>query len=135
MYRILKPGGILVVVDSFRTPHPLSYMVNKLYRRFSIEFGYANLAVITDFEKYLKNKGFNDVRIKDISKKVRRSVFQFGMLAAPYYVSKTIRKRFYFKKRSSKDKLRDYYQGNAVIAGVCGLLGAISYYGTSAKKP
>ena len=132
MYRILKPGGRLVVVDSFRTPRKLSFMMKKMYRKFCVEFGYANLAIITDFEKYLKNKGFEDIVVENISKNVSRSVFQFSVMAAPYYASKTIRNIFRRKLTNSK---RDYYQGNAVIAGGCGLLKIIGYYGTSAKKP
>jgi cyclopropane fatty-acyl-phospholipid synthase-like methyltransferase len=135
MYRILKPGGILVVIDSFRKTHTLSPIMHKIYRRFYVEFGNANLSYLSDFEQYLKRKQFIELKINNISKNVRRSVLQFSVVAGPFYLLKTIRKTFNYGKRKSNSNLKDYYQGNTIMAGVCGLLGIIGYYGISAKKP
>jgi hypothetical protein len=134
MYRILKPKGRLVIVDSFRTQKFLNPMMNKIYNRFQIEYGNANLEVITDIEQYFKEKGFVDLKIEDISKNVRRSIIQWSIIALPYYVNKKIMGIELFKGKKNKDELKEYYRGNTILAGICGLYGIIKYFGISALK-
>jgi tocopherol O-methyltransferase len=116
MYRILKPGGRLVIVDAFRTNRPMNTIMDKIYQQFCIEFGYANLAVITNFKQLLTEKGFVNVQFKDISKNVRRSILQWSIIAAPYYFNKTILKTMSFKRNKTKDGYSDYYRGNFLLA-------------------
>jgi tocopherol O-methyltransferase len=134
MYRILKPGGRLVVIDAFRTDRPLKPMMKKIYRRFCVEFGNANLAVISNFKQHVTDKGFVDVLCKNITKNMRRSVIQWSIVSAPYFVKKNIMGIMPLKRKKTKADLSDFYNGNTTLAAICGFCGIIGYYSLSAIK-
>lgn len=134
MYRILKPDGHLAVVDGFRTPRPINFMMEKIYQQFRIEFGYVDPAIISNFEHYLKQRGFAEIKIEDISKNVRNSVFQWSILDAPTYISKMLKRTINFGRINPNEDPSSYFKGNMVLGGICGLCGVIRYYGISAVK-
>ena len=95
-----------VVIDAFRTDRPLKPMMKKIYRRFCVEFGYANLAVISNFKHYLTEKGFVDVLCKNITKNIRRSVIQWSIISAPYFIKKNIMGMIPFVKKNKSGSQR-----------------------------
>jgi cyclopropane fatty-acyl-phospholipid synthase-like methyltransferase len=135
MYRILKPGARLVVVDCFRKTRDLNPMLNKIYKKFCKDFGNMNPAVLTDFKTILKKRGFSNVIIDDISKNARRSFVQLTIITAPSYVSKIIKKSINFRTKEQTDNLSYHVQSNPAITGLCVLCGIVGYYGISALKP
>jgi tocopherol O-methyltransferase len=134
MYRILKPGGRLVVIDAFRTNRPLKPIMQKIYRRFCIEFGYTNLVNNSNFDEYLKEKGFVNVISRDITKNIRRSVLQWSLVSAPYFVKKNIKRIVPIGGKKTNANLSEYYNGNTTLAAICGLSGIIGYFSFSALK-
>ena len=133
MYRILKPGGRLVVVDVFRTSKKIGNLMDKIYYCFSTSYGNAVLTKITDYKKYLNKRGFKDIYIENITWNVAPSVFLWSFPAISNYISNKFKFEKSFDKDSKKKNIQYDKYGNlfAFIVGACGV---IKYYGTSAKK-
>jgi len=133
MYRILKPGGRLVVVDVFRTSKKIGNLMDKIYYCFSTSYGNAVLTKITDYKKYLNKKGFKDIYIENITWNVAPSVFLWSFPAISNYISNKFKFEKSFDKDNKKKDIQYDKYGNlfAFIVGACGV---IKYYGTSAKK-
>jgi ubiquinone/menaquinone biosynthesis C-methylase UbiE len=135
MYRILKPGGRFVVVDGFRTPRPLNPIMKKIYQRFCYDFGYVNLAIISEYKRYLEEKGFTEIFIKDISKNVQLSVFLIGVVTLPDFSFKIFKKKIFPLIDNNQNNDFSYqFHGNTIWAGICGLCKVIRYYGIYSVK-
>jgi len=133
MYRILKPGGTLAVVDAFRTPRKIGNMMKKTYNCFSTAYGNAVLTRIDEYKKYLNEKGFENILVENITWNVAPSVFLWSFPAISNYVSKKIKVNKSSENSKNNDKNQYDKYGNlfAFIVGACGI---IKYYGTSAIK-
>jgi ubiquinone/menaquinone biosynthesis C-methylase UbiE len=134
MYRILKPGGNLAVIDCFKRKKKLNPTMQKIYRQFTIEFGYAKPTEINSFKEDLKNNGFSNVKVKDISRNVGVSVFFTSLYSTPVFVSKMIKRALKFGKLKVTDNLVGYSRGATVLGGIVGLSGVIGYFATSCVK-
>ena len=134
MFSILKPGGRLVVVDSFRIKDPLNPIMQKIYNEFCLGFGYANLPVLDSYTTYLKEKGFSKINVEDISKNVGKSVFVYSVAVFPFFLSNISKRVLKFGKYRLADDLVGFYRGSTILAGLLGLSGAIGYFGTSTVK-
>jgi tocopherol O-methyltransferase len=87
-YKILKPNTKLVVTDGFLTGKSLNYFVQIAY-----DFDLAKAALppmekIEDFKLYLKEVGFNDIKIQDITKNIRLSFFIMSLISFTYFLKR-----------------------------------------------
>lgn len=75
-YRLLKPGGRLVIADAFlkKSPGQLSGFAKKGYRRLCSHWSLEKLGAIEEVERQLKNVGFSKVTIEPISWRAAPSV-------------------------------------------------------------
>lgn len=85
-YRLLKPGGKLVVLDAFRVTKDLSARDEKVYRDFLEGFVLDNLVFRSDFCGDMKKIGFGEVsfesQVEGIQKTLRKFYIE-GSLAYP----------------------------------------------------
>ncbi len=69
-YRILKPGGRLVVADGFQNKPELSVQEQEMMQSWLSAWVVPFLATPEDFCSFLRNAGFQSIRFDDITKNV-----------------------------------------------------------------
>ena len=99
MYRILKPRGLLVIIDGFRTNVQLSRFFINIYRWLCKSWGQPNFVPLEDFKYSLKKKGFHEIEIRDITKNILFTLMWVDILSIPYLsliaVNKILRGKSY----------------------------------------
>lgn len=87
MYRLLKPGGRLIVADGFRSDErTFSASEEKKYHQFISGWAVPNLSSQAEHIAWCKEAGFLTVDDEDISADVEvhaKSIFRFGLLFIP----------------------------------------------------
>jgi tocopherol O-methyltransferase len=87
-YRILEPGGRLVVADAFLKKSMLLSEDQEIYDNFLKGFAVPNLSTKDEFEKDLKIAGFQGIEFHDKTNSVEKSCKQIsflGKLLIPLY--------------------------------------------------
>lgn len=133
MYRILKPGGILVITDVFRTLVELNPVLTNIYDSFCKGWGLSDLIDIEEFIFYLEKEGFHNIVNKAVTKHVTRTILRGDVLSIPYLVSMMSKKIFLGKKyQMTKDS---QFPGiSPVLTSMLGLKKAITYNAVTAMK-
>ncbi len=133
MYRILKPGGILVITDVFRTLVELNPVLTNIYDSFCKGWGLSDLIDIEEFIFYLEKEGFHNIVNKAVTKQVTRTILRGDVLSIPYLVSMMSKKIFLGKKyQMTKDS---QFPGiSPVLTSMLGLKKAITYNAVTAMK-
>ncbi|MDP3793010.1 MAG: methyltransferase domain-containing protein [bacterium] len=72
-YRVIKPGGRLVVADGFLNREVLK-TEEKLYDDFLIGFVLSNLAKVSDFKQDMEKVGFKEINVWDKTINIMRSL-------------------------------------------------------------
>jgi len=127
MQRILKPGGVLVVVDGFRTDRPLNPIIQLLYDDVNKGRGNLRPPSVTRFKQRLDKRGFKDIKVDDITKNVSRSQLRSFLIGIPFFLF-TMTKRVVKYKTYDWTRDRYYYLGASVLAALVGLSGITAYY-------
>jgi len=133
MYRILKPGGILVITDVFRTLVELNPILTNIYDSFCKGWGLSDLIDIEEFIFYLEKEGFHNIVNKAVTKHVTRTILRGDVLSIPYLVSMMSKKIFLGKKyQMTKDS---QFPGiSPVLTSMLGIKKAITYNAVTAMK-
>lgn len=74
-YRLLKPGGKLVVLDGFKHQMKTTSSQKRAYSQFLEGWFLPNLATQEEFENYMLKTGFYKVKFKDKTSEIFRSSF------------------------------------------------------------
>jgi cyclopropane fatty-acyl-phospholipid synthase-like methyltransferase len=85
-YRLLHPGGRLVLIDGFRTRRPFSADDESFMQRFAIGWGTPDYVTAEEMLGALQASGFSDLRFDDVSKHAEPTINRLhllGGLAAP----------------------------------------------------
>lgn len=136
MYRILKPGGKLVVLDGFQNDMRINPVLKKIYESFLFGRGYQkkNLPLIDIYRKLLENNGFEDIYIKDISKNVAKSQIRGMIIGIPFFISYVLKYIFSLGKYNRSSNFFDFSMGVSVLTPIIALKNISRYYLTTAKK-
>ena len=107
-YRILKPGGSLVIADAFlkKQPEELCTGSNFCYQKLCEGWSLKRLATIHQLEHELHEIGFKHVNIEDISFRVAPSVLHVpfaitGFMLKKLFLGKTIKKESFNNLKGS----------------------------------
>ena len=133
LYRILKSGGILVIIDCFRTSVRLNQPFYLFYLWFRKSWGLPNLASVDEFKDLLKTTDFRNIVAKDLTKNVIRSILRENFVSSPYLFSILLHKI----QQGKYYKMKDDPNVLAVAAFCSSLLGlkkAITYNAITAIK-
>ncbi len=71
-YRVLKPGGKIIVADGFLERAPYEGKEEEIYDTFLRGFILPNLAIIDDFKKGLIRVGFKNIRVLDKTLEIQK---------------------------------------------------------------
>jgi ubiquinone/menaquinone biosynthesis C-methylase UbiE len=85
-YRVLKPGGRLVMSDYFRLSRSLDPRDEALLRKWLRQWVVPDLATVGEFTRDLAGAGFADVAAEDVTTNIRRSarrMFITGLITSP----------------------------------------------------
>lgn len=74
-HRLLKPNGKMIIDDIFLIKTPSSNFLKKAYESYCKTWNVPCLEALEEFKSSLKEIGFNEIKILDITKNVRVSFF------------------------------------------------------------
>ena len=86
-FRVLKPGGRLIVADGYRTNKTLNAKEESIMTKWEDGYAVHRLATDIDFEKRILNVGFKNSKIEDTTALVMPSakrLYYFGLAAIGY---------------------------------------------------
>lgn len=106
MYRVLKPGGKLVVADFFKT-RPFDIEADKDMLVMFNGWAIADIQTVNEFEIDGEAEGFNHIASNDYTKEVRKSVnaLYYAYLAGAWYS-----KLYNFFNKDTGAFARDHYK-------------------------
>jgi len=133
MYRILKPGGILVITDVFRTFFELNPILTNIYNSFCKGWGLSDLIDIEEFIFYLEKERFHNIVNKTITKHVTRTILRGDVLSIPYLVS-MMGKKIFLGKKYQMTKDSQFPGISPVLTTMLGIKKAITYNAVTAMK-
>lgn len=107
-YRILKPGGRLLISDYFLR-HPKNKDENEILNKWGDSWSIDNFIFEDDFLKEVKNTGFNSFFLKDISENVYPSI---KLMNRAYYPGIFISRISYFLGQRTDKQLNNSKSGN-----------------------
>ncbi|UCH15580.1 MAG: class I SAM-dependent methyltransferase [Bacteroidales bacterium] len=93
-YRMLKPGGRLVLADYFKTGN-FSTDNNKIMKRWLNNWAISDLDTVEDFEYKLIKAGFRNIVIDDYSRNIKSSARRMYLVSFPGYIATKLYNLFY----------------------------------------
>jgi ubiquinone/menaquinone biosynthesis C-methylase UbiE len=133
LYRILKPGGILVIIDAFLTSVQINPFLKKVYICFCKGWGLSNLIKLAEFEDFLKTEGFHKIETRDITKNVLRTILRGDVLSIPYIPS-TIIKKIILRRNYKIEEDLNFIAIVPFLTSILGLKKGMSYNSITAIK-
>lgn len=134
--RILKPGGRLVILDGFRTTKPIPGILKKIYQIWLDGRGLLDLEATTDITTCLKQQGFQEVIVTDISSHVFQSYFFGVLIGSLFFIPALIKKIIGMKNQCDTTDYQDFdcYMAVTLAGGFLALYGCFKYYAITATK-
>jgi ubiquinone/menaquinone biosynthesis C-methylase UbiE len=132
MYRILKPGGRLVVLDGFRTQKHLSPMMHKAYHHWLSGRAIDDLVSINDCVMLITKQKFQQITATDISSRTAASVLRGVVIGLPFFFSILVKSIVSLNRYKRSDD--NFYMGVSFCGGLLAVSGCLKYYAVTAIK-
>jgi tocopherol O-methyltransferase len=131
-YRVLRPGGRLVILDGFRSRKKLSPMMRKAYNHWLSSRAIDDLMSISDCVKALTEQKFKQIIPKDISPHIAASQIRGVVVGLPFFFSVLVKSIASLNRYQRSDN--SYYMGVSFCGGVLAVSGCTRYYAVTAIK-
>ncbi|MCJ7697199.1 MAG: class I SAM-dependent methyltransferase [Thermoplasmata archaeon] len=132
MYRILKPGGRLVVLDGFRTQKRLSPMMQKAYHHWLSGRAIDDLVSINDCVMLMAEQKFQQITATDISSRTAASELRGVVIGLPFFFSILVKSIVSLNRYKRSDD--NFYMGVSFCGGLLAVSGRSKYYAVTAIK-
>jgi len=106
MARILRPGGVLLVADFFRTAPDYPPKDEELIRKYENSWSVPRFATVAELHESMSKFGFSEITFDNISDQIRKSSTRLHRLFYFGIVVKSIRRLF---KKTSQTKLNNLW--------------------------
>lgn len=133
MFRVLKPGGRLVIVDGFRTNVPLNPITQKIYDSWLKVRGNPYLISTKKFKSYLDIVGLKEITIFNLAKNIRYNMIRGLIIGIPFFCSSIIKRMIKRGKYEPTEDV-DYFFGVSVLSCFLGLGKILEYNAITAVK-
>ena len=131
-YRVLKPGGRLVILDGFRLKDKLSPMMERAYNHWLSGRAIDDLMSIKDCVKELTKQKFKQISPQDISPHIAASEIRGVVVGLPFFFSVLAKSIMSLNRYTRLDD--DYYMGVSFCGGLLAMSGSTKYYAVTATK-
>ena len=133
LFRVLKPGGRLVIIDAFRTNVVLNLFMTHIYGWFCDGWGLPHLSRLSELKNILRREGFCDVAVVDLKRQIFPSVVRGIMVGSPYVLLMVLRK---LVRGKAYVMVEDgcFLAATFVLSALLGVKKAITYAAVTAVK-
>ena len=131
-YRVLRPGGRLVVFDGFRSKKQLSPMMQKVYHHWLSGRAIDDLMSIDDFFKSMTEQKFQQITTHDLSSHIAASQLRGVVIGLPFFFSILVKSIASLNRYKRSDD--SFYMGVSFCGGLLAISGRTKYYAMTAIK-
>jgi tocopherol O-methyltransferase len=132
MYRILRPGGRLVVLDGFHMQKRLSPMMQKVYHHWVSGRAIDDLVSISECQQLLKKLNFRQITTTDISRRTAVSQLRGVVIGLPFFFSILVKTMASLNRYKRSDD--NFYMGVSFCGGLLAVSGYTKYFAVTAVK-
>lgn len=132
LYRVLRPGGRLVILDGFRSRNQFSPLMQKAYNHWLSGRAIDDLMSIDGCVKALIEQKFKQVTPQDISSHIAASQIRGVVIGLPFFFSILVKSMASLNRYTRSDD--SYYMGVSFCGGLLAVSGCTKYYAVTAIK-
>ena len=133
LFRVLKPGGKLVIIDAFRTNVALSLFLTHIYGWFCRGWGLPHLSRLDELQDTLCIEGFRNVFVVDLTRQILPSVVRGCIVGSPYvflmFLQKISRGKTYVMVEDTRFLAATFF-----LSALLGVNKAMTYAAVTAVK-
>ena len=133
MSRIIKPNGRLVVIDCFLKDVKLNNVMKQIYNLYIETHAVSNIITVKEFEKILSDRGFDSIRVLDITRQTYPDNRRQFIIGAPFFLLLLFKRIFKIgNKEPNKDII--FILGSSILGLLLGIKGVFGFYAVTADK-